>query len=235
MKCARNTLGVPPGTGNMAVLVRLGWLPLDYYLACRACVWYLKVIKGEAGCAVKEFAWRTYANDENWANTCLLKPAFHLLTRLSISSGIDLFNVSPKLRFIEIKNAMFSELTNIWNKSHLSRWTYHLHHIWDHNNSKRSVVSKKSITLYHKYALGRAPTNAYEFSIGRVGSPLCRHGCGVREDEAHIFFHCPALKKTRFKLKKKCHEIKLTFKFKNLLTCPKLQNECESFLIISHI
>ena len=47
MKCARNILGVPPGSGNMAVLIRLGWLPLDYFLAMRACVWYLKMSSQE--------------------------------------------------------------------------------------------------------------------------------------------------------------------------------------------
>ena len=76
MKCARNVLGVPPGTGNLAVLVRLGWLPLDYFLALRACIWYLKVIKGEAGLASKKLVFDTYKDDELWTNTCLFKPAF---------------------------------------------------------------------------------------------------------------------------------------------------------------
>ena len=60
MKCARNVLGVPPGTGNFAVLIRLGWLPLGYFLALRACVLYLKVIKGEAGSAAKKLVFDTW-------------------------------------------------------------------------------------------------------------------------------------------------------------------------------
>ena len=71
LKCARNVLGVPPGSGNLAVLVRLGWLPLDYFLAMRACVWYLKVINGEAGVSVKKLAFDIYAEAELWSNSCL--------------------------------------------------------------------------------------------------------------------------------------------------------------------
>lgn len=38
---AKAVLGVPRSTSNVATLVRLGWMPLDYRLAFRACIWYI--------------------------------------------------------------------------------------------------------------------------------------------------------------------------------------------------
>ena len=49
LKCGRAILGVPGNTSEFSVLIRLGWLPLDYFLAYHACIWNLKSIKGDAG------------------------------------------------------------------------------------------------------------------------------------------------------------------------------------------
>ena len=50
----RNVLSVPDSTSNLAVLVRLGVMPLNYMLAFRSAVWYLKLIKGLCGPALRD-------------------------------------------------------------------------------------------------------------------------------------------------------------------------------------
>ena len=234
MKCARNVLGVPPGTGNMAVLVRLGWLPLDYFLALRACVWYLKVIKGEAGLAAKRLVVDTFADDELWTNTCLFKPAFSLLTRLSKLTGINIFDLSPKDRVEGIKSAMFQELTMIWHNATISRFTFGIHPVWKENNLERQMVNRRSICIYHQYAVGRAPTRDYYFSIHKCDSPLCRFGCPENETINHVVFSCKFNSKQRAVLIMKCNDLKINFTLKNLLINKSLQILVEKFLLNAH-
>ena len=52
MRYMRNILGVPDSTSQLAVLVRLGIMPLNYLLAYRSAIWYLKLIRGLCGPAL---------------------------------------------------------------------------------------------------------------------------------------------------------------------------------------
>ena len=51
--CARRILGVDDSASGLATLVRLGWMPIDYLLAFRACIWYIKVKPGLTGTVLK--------------------------------------------------------------------------------------------------------------------------------------------------------------------------------------
>ena len=42
-------LGVHPNASGEAVLVRLGWMPLDYLLALHGLRWYLRIFHGQYG------------------------------------------------------------------------------------------------------------------------------------------------------------------------------------------
>ena len=235
MKCARNVLGVPPGTANMAVLVRLGWLPLDYFLAMRACLWYLKVLNGEAGLSVKKLAFDIYAEDELWSNTCLFKPAFLFLTRLSKISGVNIFVLSPKERVAGIKKAMFLELTSIWGASSLSRFSYAIQPTWEPVILNRSILSKLSTSYYHQYALNRAPLNDRLFKIKKAANPYCRNGCNKLETIDHVLFHCKFYSPIRNEIKKLCSKTKLKFNLANLLVDKQFQLLMEKFLLKVHI
>ena len=234
MKCARNILGVPPGTGSMAVLVRLGWLPLDYYLALRACIWYLKVINGEAGLSVKKLAFDVYADDELWSNTCLFKPAFLFLTRLSKLSGINLFVLSPKDRVDEIKKAMFLELTAIWETTSISRFTFKIHPMWKKINLNRNMVSKLSTSYYHQYALNRADLNERLCKIKISDTPRCRNGCNKIETVDHILFKCKTYETIRNEIKALCVASNLKFNITTLLNNELLKQLVEKFLLLIH-
>ena len=61
---AKKILGVDETTSGFATLVRLGWMPLDYMLAYRAAIWYMKML---------------------WARTNFYKPAHDFIHRLDPS------------------------------------------------------------------------------------------------------------------------------------------------------
>ena len=52
MMCARRILGAPVKTSSDAVLVRLGWMPLDYVIMYRTVIWVLKGRRNLAGPAL---------------------------------------------------------------------------------------------------------------------------------------------------------------------------------------
>ena len=79
-KYARNILGVHNSTSRKAILVRLGWMCLDYYLAFRAAVWCFKICRGLAGDLLRTQHDEWFADDELWARTSFCKHAFDFIT-----------------------------------------------------------------------------------------------------------------------------------------------------------
>jgi hypothetical protein len=200
----------------------------------RACVWYLKVINGEAGVSVKKLAFDIYAEDELWSNSCLFKPAYLLLTRLSKLSGINLFGLSHKDRSEGIKDAMFLELTGSWRSSSLSRFTYSIHPQWKSIILSSHMISKFSTSLYHQYAVGRAPTKAMLCSWNKANSTKCRRGCGVIESVEHILFNCSHYSNFRNDLQIECLKLNLPYNLSTLLSNNHLKTLMEKLLAFVH-
>ena len=103
-------MGVDKSSSNNATLVRLGWMPLDYRLAFRACIWYKKIQLGLAGKALKEQYDRLshISNDETWAKSGFYRPAMIFIKRLdpSLLTLSDLNEFKGRLRC-----CIFDELT----------------------------------------------------------------------------------------------------------------------------
>ena len=79
----RNILVVPDSTSHLAVLVRLGVMPLNYMLAYRSAIWYLKLIRGLCGPALLELYHKFLANDEAFGSTTFFKPVRDFIQRLN--------------------------------------------------------------------------------------------------------------------------------------------------------
>ena len=62
MTCARRILGAPQKTAHDAMLVRLGWMPLDYLMMYRCIILCIKSKRGLAGPAMQ----RLYADVESY-------------------------------------------------------------------------------------------------------------------------------------------------------------------------
>ena len=79
----RSILGVPDNTSHLAVLVRLGVMPLNYMLAYRSAIWYLKLIKGLCGPALRDMYLRFRDDDEAFGSTNFFKPVRDFVIRLN--------------------------------------------------------------------------------------------------------------------------------------------------------
>ena len=81
LRLARAILGVDSSTSGTAALVRLGWMPIDYLLAYRACIWYMKVRLGLAdGALSNRFAvFFESVNNKTWAGSVFYKPSHNFV------------------------------------------------------------------------------------------------------------------------------------------------------------
>ena len=234
--CGRTILGVPPDTSDKSVLIRLGWLPLEYYLAFRSCIWYLKIMRGEAGTALKiihdEFYndFSTYWNPK-WYRTRFFMPARKLITRLNkILNDTDIFSLKIENAKIAIKKAMYLELTDLWNNNKCSAFTRRIHPEWKERPLARFMFSKEANVAYHRFAVNRGPTNDLKFKQNRCNSDRCRFGCHVCETVEHLFIDCKKLTNERENLKNEFKKRNIDFTLKNILTTSCVQYHVEKFI-----
>ena len=92
------------------------------------------------------------------------------------------------------------------------------------------MFSRASNVLYHQCALGRGPTRAYEYRIGKSDSDKCRYGCDTTETIHHLLV-CPLAADKRVKVELLCTKFKLAFTLKELFTNTRLQIEVEKMLL----
>ena len=146
----------------MSVLVRLGWLPLEFQLALNACCWYLRIVRGDAGVALKKLAGDLFTDTDcfwnpAWSRTIFFKPAHDLLHRLNglLSDDIDIFKLPISAAKVSIKEAMFLELGNSWNSYKFSAFSKIIHPEWIPRRLNRKMLCKRTNVCYHNFAVGR--------------------------------------------------------------------------------
>ena len=190
-RIAKQILGVDKSTSNMAALVRLGWMPLDYRLAYRACCWYMKIRLGDAGTALENQYERmsSIAADETWAKTCFYKPAHDFLERLDS----DLLALTCFQDFrCKLRKAVFAELTQMWSDCSHAPICHVIHPVWAEIGWTRLILSKQTCSWYHQIAVGRGKFgDRYRYSRDAGGRDTsCRLGCNSLDTVYHFFFDC---------------------------------------------
>jgi len=237
-KCCRNILGLPPGTSNLAVLVRLGIMPLNYLLAYRACTWYLRIVKGLAGSEVHDQLWNLYSDDEAWTQTCFFRPAYELIKRLNLyvkdAHKIDIFTAPFHVGRRLLKEAFFHELNTLWNDYDGCKIGHIIHPEWKPLKWQNLMTCKRVNVQYHRLAVGRGNTQVWYDRIGISVNKNCRFCKNTEENIEHLFLHCQCLTTDRVLLKSKCEAHNITFDLQTLFTHPKLQIPVEKF-IAKHI
>jgi len=234
LRCARSILGVPVSSSGIATLVRLGWMPLDYHLAFRACIWFLRDRAGLCGTALNDHIWGTYNNRtdfEAWSNTCFYKHCLDFILRLnSYQLGPDLLNIDVKRAPKLLKKCIFHELNGQWAARNECQIGHVVHPVWDTCYWGRDNYTKFANHLYHSCALGRVKTRARLHRLGRAESSCCRFGCSEDEDIKHLLFDCPHTRALRDTLDQRCRRIGISFTLRNLLTDHRIQIDIEKFL-----
>ena len=236
MGYTRNILGVPDKTSHLAVLVRLGVMPLNYMLAYRSAIWYLKLIRGLCGPALRNLYFQFLQDDDTYGSTNFFKPARDFVRRLNkYCAHVDFEScpIADAKRFLE--RAIYEELTLQWTQYAItskggSHTCHDIHPIWRPLRWQREMKSKLTCSWYHSVAVGRGRFRSRFFSYGIVSSPTCRFCHSEDETVDHILFSCPKLSENQEILRRSCKTLKLEFSLMNLFTKPQLQQKVESFL-----
>ena len=96
------------------------------------------------------------------------------------------------------------------------------------------MISKFSTSLYHQYAVGRAPTKSMLCSWNKANSTKCRRGCGVIESVEHILFNCSHYSNFRNDLQIECLKLNLPYNLSTLLSNNHLKTLMEKLLAFVH-
>ena len=129
---------------------------------------------------------------------------------------------------------MFLELDLVWKQSTLSQITHIIHPTWSDHLLKRTMITKKSTSFYHHYALNRGINRERLFKLGKSSTPLCRFGCGCNESVVYMFLECPKYHDFRKAIFKALYKFNLPFTLSNTFCHTKLKADVEQFIIKVH-
>lgn len=113
-KLSKAILGVHPSTNNMATIMRLWELPLDYALAANGLVTFLMIYHDKSFPLHKQML-KEQNNDEYWRRSRFFGPAYTLLLELERDSGIPLFQYKDnRAKPFIIKAIAAVQLNTLW-------------------------------------------------------------------------------------------------------------------------
>ena len=228
----RNILGVTDtSASHLSLLVRLGVMPLNYMLAYRSAIWYLKLIRGLCGPALRDLYLRFVQNDEAFGSTNFFKPVRDFVKRLNkycAHVNLESCPIAEAKGFL--RDAIYEELNMQWAQYDGAHTCHAIHPTWKPLRWQREMKSKLTCSWYHSVAVGRGRFRSRRFEYGMCDSPACRFCGNENETVKHIIFHCSRLSEAQRKLQKACKTQGVDFSLQNLFTKPKLQRNVEEFL-----
>jgi len=228
--CGRKILGAHPKTAGLAILVRLGWLPLDYKLALNAVMWSLRTLNDTAGPTLRAFYASISDHPDILTRTATLQPAFDFLAYLNKYTDTDLFTVPLKCVKSAIKVAMFNELTIFWRNCSECSCLHAIYDDWQPRKLASNIFSRVTTSCYHDFACGHSKLRARHHIFGIAKSPLCRHGCNAAETAEHVLLHCPFFNKERLLISTKCLSLSLDISVRTFLTNNQIHTVVERLL-----
>ena len=94
--CMRRIIGANESPSSVAVLVRMGVMPLQYEFAYRAILWYIKITKGETDQVLTDQLDSMSSDEERFARTCFYQHCHNYIEELSKVGGLTYLIVSRK-------------------------------------------------------------------------------------------------------------------------------------------
>ena len=224
---ARAILGVRESISGEAVFVRLGWLPLDYLLACHGLRWFLKCWFGRCGTRLR----RRLRKDgiHNNPDFVFFNRAHEFLVYLEGISGFDLFSTRMLKDDSLIREAMYMDLTRCWTNYQGAGFTRGIHEEWRADSIELMMDSRLGWSLVNGAVCGNSIFRDDMSRRGYTGSIKCRWGCDTRENVTHVLLHCHCYSEQRSKMREICRQENVNFTVKNLLSHPRLVRQTERF------
>ena len=224
---------MPDKTSHLAILVRLGVMPLNYMLAYRVAIWYLKLIRGLCGPALRDLYLKFLSHDEAFGSTNFFKPVRDFVKRLNkYCDHVDLESCPLTEAKCLLHDAIYEELNIQWSQYEGAHICHNIHPVWKPLRWQREMKSKLTCSWYHSVAVGRGRFRSRLFDYGKSTSPVCSFCGSANETVDHIFFCCPKLSGTQRELSKACENFNLEFNLCNLFTKKQLQRNVEEFLYL---
>lgn len=239
IECAKKIMGINLNVSSYAVLVRIGWLPLNYVLALQSITWIYRMRKIPDSEVYKLFtklkedrAW-----DYDWGNTKFLKPGYEMIIRLQ-----NVYNTYFKTdkNFLEsatvevfkslIETSSYLEFNNFWRQLKDGKHTRQLipNIIGNNSNITNLLLERQTEIFYYKLSFYHNPLNSYLNKYGNADTNLCRFCNTEVEDVYHIFGECSCMDYRSLKMA--CVRKNVQFNVSELLTNPKVKINCEKFL-----
>ena len=126
-------------------------------------------------------------------------------------SGLNFWGIPVDKVSEPIRDALSKVANNYWNNLDVSPHVRIMHPIWKFRKFSRICHSRYTNAIFHSCALGRSRLLDYSFSCGATPHPNCFLGYENQETTYHVFIECPGRKEKRKLLKKKFHELSITF------------------------
>ena len=197
-------------------------------------MWCLRILHNSAGPTLNAFYMSISSQPSILSNTATIQPAIDFIHYLNRFAETNLFDIPLPLVRSAICNAMYTELTGIWQRSTESIHMHTIHTDWQPCKLASSVYSRITTSWYHDFACGHAHTRARLHDIGLSDSPRCRRGCSQDETVEHILVHCPFYDKERRLICKLCRSFSVDISLEMFLTDKRL-HRCVEHLIAAFL
>ena len=206
-------------------------MPIDYLLAFRACIWYMKIRLNLAGTALKNqlASFSDPVNDEIWASTCFYRPAHEFIKRLD---PMLLDSTCIRDFRIGLRDAIYRELSLSWRDCTHAPICHVIHPDWTELRWSRLIFSRHTSSLYHQIAVGRGKFGDRRIysKFKRSGRAKCRYGCDVIESAHHLFFECPGCYSDTLDLRTICRRNRIDYSLRNIFSHHCLKPRVEMLL-----
>ena len=236
VESAKLILGISVNVSHVALLVRIGWIPLKYILAIQSLCWFYRIVNDDRTSIHQLFKWmRLKENDELWGDSLFLKPAYDMIKRLQyvyyLETNIDLdfldsVNVSAFKRLVT--EACFMEVNMFWKNTDDGRFTYDLVPVWKKVKILDQSISRRFESMYYRLSFYQNHLNEFMHRIGKTDKDLCRFCALEKENADHVFLGCE--KEDNISLQMECVRQNVKFVLKEILTNEKLKYRTELFV-----
>jgi len=231
-KCGRWVLGVHPNTSGEAVLVRLGWLSLDYLLALHGLKLFLKLYHGHGGKVLHACTVDRGEHPGDYGQGVFFERAHEFLTYLNENSATNLFDKKVLSDDTPLREILFRDLDKHWQNYEGAERTKQLHGTWSKTTINLNMRHKHGTSLLHGASCGTGVLKCDLSKSGVVGSEKCRKGCQAIETLEHIILECHHYDTCRVKLRSECLKLNLDFTVNNAMCHPSLHLLTEKIFVL---
>jgi hypothetical protein len=153
-RCGRWILGVHPDTSGEAVLVRLGWLSLDYLLALHGLKLFIKLFHGHGNVALQTSTVERGNDPKGLGHGVFFKRAHEFLKYLNANNDKNLFSEGILRDDRPLREALFRDLNRCWANYEGAEQTRELHPQWMVTKVNLGMSCKIGTSLLHGACCG---------------------------------------------------------------------------------